>query len=411
MMLLYLITSCFFLIYDLLVMKRISISALTMAVTGIFVLTSSGAGYGDFYFFSFAFFGVLVAYLVEVTTVSPIIFKEPVQLNIRSSDLLKVDRVEKFAHYLALTGFLFMFIRIFEVSIKHGGIVSAFLRLRVEEYLKGGIVEASLLSPLIYVLTPFVILYIGRNIELKQYKQFTFGMLVVLCYYLMLAETRLPLLFLIMTPVIYYFINSSFSKRFILFIFGSIFFPIAFIFYINLGAMIRSGAGGRIDFSSLLSMEKFNSQLGYRGWVNDLVTYVDVNGFSYGIQWFVNPIITFVPRFFWADKPITSTSNYLHTVVGGFSMGDGNYITTYTIFGEGYFQYGYIGVFLASLLMVGCLYVIARLSRVFLGYRFFMIWTVLRFIPFIRAEVPVFLVLTYIIEIFLLLFLSRLKIK
>jgi hypothetical protein len=59
-----------------------------------------------------------------------------------------------------------------------------------------------------------------------------------------------------------------------------------------------------------------------------------------------------VPRFIWQDKPVTSTSNRFTTLVTHEEPSLLNPVMTFTIFGEGYLQFGSVGVVLETVFVL-----------------------------------------------------------
>jgi len=70
------------------------------------------------------------------------------------------------------------------------------------------------------------------------------------------------------------------------------------------------------------------------------------NGKQFGYNF-----ISFIPRFVWQNKPFTSFSYRMSTDIYG-QMGVDGWVHTYTLWGEGYMQFGVVGSYLATLLLI-----------------------------------------------------------
>lgn len=83
--------------------------------------------------------------------------------------------------------------------------------------------------------------------------------------------------------------------------------------------------------------------------IGELIKYYSSNSFEFGYQFAIN-IITFVPRFLWADKPMTSFSFRLsEEIYGPIGLGQA-WVHTFTILGEGYSQFGVAGMPMAAII-------------------------------------------------------------
>lgn len=399
----FLILTLLILLIDIFKRKSLSVNFIICFVV-VFVILLPSKTYNDDVFWFIAFLGIVTGYVFELAVAKKNYFSSEYNPHL----LRQNKRVNEYVRVLGIIGISISFWQVAVLVYEYGGFVNALVRSRVDAYLKGGVIESTFLKSLSYLLMPFVILTAGYFFE-RNVKLFVLVATIVVVHLLMTADTRLPLLFFVFTPIyLWFFGQKNLTKAFIMLFFLPL-FVLSFVAYANIGALLRSGVAKDITFESVFNFSNFTSQLGYRGWVNDLVNHVGHHGPDYGWQWLVAPWLNFIPRFIWTDKPITSTSNLLHEVVGGMKLGDGNYITTYTIFGEGYYQYQYLGVWLAPILFAFSYYVIMFFYRGIYGYQFFAVWTLFRFLPFVRAEQPLFLLITLIVEIIIVRFLGRIK--
>ncbi|WP_019528827.1 oligosaccharide repeat unit polymerase [Dasania marina] len=397
----YLIIFILLLAYDISIAKRISVSTLVVVVV-VFIILLPSSQHDDGWLWRFALLGVVASVFIEYLFLARWAKSKSYYFNDN-------DNVNCNITILGVAGLLVYSWHAMSLIIESGGFIDALIRARVDQYLTEGVLESSFFKAVSYILLPFTIITIGDYHLRGKIKNFYIAMSIMCLYLLMVAETRLPLLFLILTPVYIWFFKLKVIKRYIAFFVMGPIGLLLFILYVNLGALLRSGVAYGLSLEKLLSNSSFVEQMGYRAWISDVVRYVDVHGIDYGWQWTAAPWLNFIPRFIWEGKPITSTSNRLHEEVGGMILGDGNYITTYTIFGEGYHQLGYLGVALSPIILVGLYYTCYRLVRSIRGSEFFMVWMLFRFIPFIRAEQPFFMVMVFAAEIFLIKLISRFK--
>jgi len=99
--------------------------------------------------------------------------------------------------------------------------------------------------------------------------------------------------------------------------------------------------------------------------------------------------LSLVPRAVWPGKPLTSASNRLTELVYDVKIGDGTPITTFTVYGDGYFQAGYLGVFVgAAAFVLGYSLLLAWMWR-FRHIEFWRAMVLLHMVTFFRGELPV----------------------
>ena len=372
---------------DIFFRKEFSLTFIVALVTTFFVILPGDPNKNNL-FWTIALLGIWFTYVIE--------FKKNTLM--AAIDIRRGTPKSIFIFAGLFCGLSFLY-SISNIISLHGGIIEAFFRPRVHDYLSGGIIAGKIAPAIIYALTPFYVLLMGYFFERKKRGRFVGMWFLMICYYLLLADTRLPILFIIIVPFYLWFLGLKKKQKVASLLGIGPFALMGLLGFINYTAYLRSGVANSISATQVWSISKFTNQLGYREWVSDLISFTNVEGFSYGIDWIVNPVVTFIPRFFWPDKPITSTSNILHQNVGGHSLGDGSYILTYTIFGEGYYQLGYFGVLIAPIILLFLFKLIVRLSQDLPGSPFFIAWSYFRFIPYVRAELPIFMVFFLLVEI------------
>jgi len=105
---------------------------------------------------------------------------------------------------------------------------------------------------------------------------------------------------------------------------------------------------------------------------------------EYGKQLLYNAV-SFVPRLVWPSKPIVSFS-YRKTLDLYGPVGPSNWIRTFTIWGEGYAQFGYFGMYLYTLLVPALLVLTKYLWFRWPGFSFSFIQFIVSFPILVRAD-------------------------
>ncbi|MFC0117880.1 oligosaccharide repeat unit polymerase [Pseudoalteromonas xiamenensis] len=282
-------------------------------------------------------------------------------------------------------------------------------RDRVSAYLSGGIAKGSALQ--LVSLIPSICYYIliGKSLNRGRYLLSFFLVFYLVVYYFLTANTRLPILFPLaafFSYIMYFKYNNLTKKHGFLILAFSVCFVFLFGFFSNL---IRHGIKG-LETDVLSGMHQQNvNQFRYPEWVEDLVSKIngDLIPLEYGFNWFVMPLVNIVPRFIWETKPITSTSNILSESVYNIKIGQGDPITTFTIWGEAYWQFHFLGVFLALFLFFMLFFVFSNYVLKYENTEFYVFYVLINWIPFVRAELPVFFVVTHVVAFFIIVQCSR----
>lgn len=304
--------------------------------------------------------------------------------------------------------FIYLLVDILLLIKSHGGIVGVLSRDRLEDYLGGGIKSGSFAQVLFLVPSIAYFILIGSLLNKSSYKSAIFLILFLVFYYVLTANTRLPIIMPIAAFFVYlmfFKLNKFVSKYGVLLVSLSIFFVSLFSFFANL---MRHGLTD-IQGSVLTSMHEQNlNQLKYPIWIDDLIIKIRSEELvhAFGVNWFITPIVNIIPRALWVDKPITSTSNVLSEAVYNITVGDGSPITTFTIWGEAYWQFGLFGVFGAAFIFYFAFKLLARFYFSYKHTEFYMIYVLINWLPFIRAEMPFFYLMMSIIGLFMLVFFS-----
>tara|TARA_Y100000588_G_scaffold65221_1_gene65099 strand:+ start:14285 stop:15541 length:1257 start_codon:yes stop_codon:yes gene_type:complete len=301
-----------------------------------------------------------------------------------------------------------LILEVIGVVVSSGGVYSALTRNRLEDYLGGGILSGSFMTLLLLLPKIGYFIRVGFLLETGRKKKAFILISIYAIYFVFTANTRLPILMPIASFIILYlfYFERKKVKRY------GVFYAATAILILNillvLGNSLRGGTAGETKVSSESIIAQNTEQLKYPMWINDLVNDID-NGaidLSHGYSWFITPFVNLVPRILWPEKPLTSTSNILSEKVYGISVGDGKPITTFTLWGEGYWQFKLFGVILATFifLFVSCFFIMILTKLKYSG--FFVVYFLCNITPFVRAESPIFMVLTNLIALAGLFFVS-----
>ena len=171
-------------------------------------------------------------------------------------------------------------------------------------------------------------------------------------------------------------------------------------FYLSYSAYIRAGSQ---DFSNV------NFIHGLRGVATtfEMQNLIDLLNegalkLEYGLQYLYNLII-FIPRFLWQDKPLVSFSYRISEEIYG-EMGENAWVHTYTPWGEGYMQFGFIGTVINTLIILTIIHYLKKyISRHPQYMLFVMAHMFFHFPIFIRGDLSSIIAVTYKL-IFVILF-------
>ncbi|ALU43215.1 O-antigen polymerase [Pseudoalteromonas rubra] len=271
--------------------------------------------------------------------------------------------------------FFLMFFTHFIIALSSGvsiliefGVVGAFFRNRLDDYLVGNTLSGGGLST-ISLLTQFVFYYVlGCLFDNVRTRKIAF--VIFLTYIFMIAiyaNTRLSLVIPVIAFAAYYFYkNRKGVKSITLFVMTlAIILPA----YLVIANNLRHGIDTAGISSGSKSYEKIvKDQLNYNKYVNELDAYMsrEVDSLEYGTGWFWASFGNFIPRFVWADKPVTSFSNRLTVAITQSDISLRNPVRTYTIIGTGYSQLHYFGVVIEVFLY---LFIFTKLYYSFLSSR------------------------------------------
>lgn len=301
--------------------------------------------------------------------------------------------------HLGIFAWALIVFNFFAALIDHGGIVDMLLRNRLQYYLNTGITSKSAVDSIASAAMPFVYLTIGHAIENRR-KWLALAMVSGITFYLIAtANTRFSVIIPIIAFGLFAYSNLEGEKRvrWILGVFAALPLGVPFL---NLTNYFRLGRVEDIDLAGIFNFAKIEAQLGYSNWFNDLVDYLRQTGdYAYGYYWGASQLVNLVPRFFWPEKPITSVSNILSIKVYGADIGFGEAVTTFTIYGEAYWQFSYIGFFILPIITFFSFYYFRRFLEKIQGGRYVYAVYLAKFFAVVRAE-SIFFHMMWIVILF-----------
>ena len=315
----------------------------------------------------------------------------------------------KLVNVLGVIFFFLVTIDMFYRIISAGGLINVLLYNRLDDYLTG-LKQKNNLMMMISILFPFGYLLIGSFL-LDKKRSIGFILLATLTFYLLVtSNTRFAIVIPILACVLLNYTEKIKYKRVVSLFCVLLMIPLSVPFLI-IGSFLRHGRLDKMTFENLLNFENIFNELNYNIWVNDLVIFVEKNQeFRLGYDWFVVPIINFIPRSLWNDKPLTSISNNLSEKIYLADIGGGDAVTTFTIYGEAYWQFWYLGFIILPIITFVLYRVLYYLSSQFSGGVYLYSIFLVKYFALVRAETPIFQLLYMIIVLYLLILLGRIKV-
>ncbi|HET8886991.1 MAG TPA: O-antigen polymerase [Salinimicrobium sp.] len=179
------------------------------------------------------------------------------------------------------------------------------------------------------------------------YKKIILGFILMAIEAVAVSKHRTPVITPIILGVIFFhlYIKKLKAHSFLILAVGVIFF-MAISSYIRIGD-ISQAEGKTFEQRMAHGLSGLNTS----GTFNVLHQKIN-HGFleyEYGYQFFLN-IVTLVPRVIWEDKPNVSFSSRMTEDIYG-KIDVGNWVRTYTVWGEGYTQFGFLGILLYSFIL------------------------------------------------------------
>ena len=302
--------------------------------------------------------------------------------------LIKI-RNKKIIEYL----FIFLFLVHIFITFKWAfdiirihGVVGAFFRNRLDEYLNSDIGTGAALTSF-HLLTQFVFYYVCGRL-LNEVKTKKIGLLVIFLYVFCIAiyaNTRLSVIIPILVFLSFYCFEKQLKFKRIAIVSGI--FVAILPAYLVLANNMRHGISD--DNTEVIVTKIIADQLDYNKYINELYFYYNsADKLEYGSGWLLASFGNVIPRFIWESKPVTSFSNRLTVDITGKPLSLWNPVRTYTIFGTGYTQLYYIGTILETIMYI---YVFTRLFYSFKsieGGGFFSFYVSCLSLIYFRGETP-----------------------
>lgn len=288
---------------------------------------------------------------------------------------------------------------------------------RLEDY--SGVSSSSFYYAILFFKIFYYIYIYGLFIK-KKHKLFILLYLIPILRYFLVAVTRFDILVLILILIFLYIEpklmlrnklnnHTKISTLKITLIMIPILLVVSsYMYFSNLirHGVLLDGSKESVVLSSIIS--KNTNDLQYYYFLNDL--YKGVNNetldFEYGVSWVYYPLITYIPRSIWKSKPPTAFSTrYTEKVY--WKLGDGP-VVTFTIFGEGFIQFGLLGIFLAPILFAYSRYLSIQYLGQIENSKLVILLILFSMVTFFRAEQPIVYVIYDLVSAFFIIkFISK----
>lgn len=279
-----------------------------------------------------------------IAFINPMSFRRAFKFNIRIS--VKTAIVLLYA--LGGLHFILTCLPAVEVIATHG-VSGAFQRDRLSDYFDGGMTSAGAVGTFRLISEMAFYVMLGKIFYKGHYVVFAclvFGYVGALSVY---ANTRLSLVLPLIAVGCFYCYAKRLSWAAILALLVSA--TVLLPWYIFMANAIRHGVEPTAEVGTVVA-EVALKEIDYNRFLRYATEYTRFNDFEYGYGWFISSFGNAVPRFIWQDKPVTSTSNRFTTLVTGEEPSLHNPVMTFTIFGEGYLQFGLAGVVLQTVFVL-----------------------------------------------------------
>ena len=358
-------------------------------------------GINDFWYNFALFLGVIGAYVAS---------------SMFPYNILDVDDGEQIVpniRLFKLCSYVYVLYLLYEIFVSiraYGSIGAVFSSNRLSKYLGEGLVGGSAIRLLmIEGLKIFFYVYIAMLYEQRKKGKAIALFIIPMIHHLFTAVTRYDFIAMAGALILYIVDNKMYSKSnlsdamegevkkpiniFKITIVGVLVVYLALMFmtianYVRHGITNVSSISFSIGslFSNLISNDSKYYEYCYevfQGIKDGRMQY------EYGLTWWLYVIVNFIPRSIWPSKPYTSFS-VRATEALYWSYTSGNPVVTFSIFGEGFGQLGYIGCFLCPILFLGCRWINFRQVKRIKYNRLYIMVIIFSMFTYMRAEVPVF---------------------
>lgn len=310
---------------------------------------------------------------------------------------------------------LYLLYQILSTILLHGSIAAVFATNRIDNYLGENIISASpihrALSEGLKIFFYFYIAYLFSN---RKYVEGIFLYAVPMIHHRFTAVTRYDFVAMAGALVIYFLDSRLYKKtkiisdidnkisnrkkkvkllKLILIGVACIYFTLIFMRVSNFTRYGKKAVGLDISFIKLLKTTISNDSLYYE-YFHHLYTSIQkgVVGYEFGKSWLVYPFINFIPRSLWFNKPYTAFSARMTDQVY-WKLTSGNPVVTFSIFGEGYAQFGFLGCLICPFIFLGSRWLNFRELKKMQYNRLYILIVMFSLLTYMRSEAPMFYVL------------------
>lgn len=253
--------------------------------------------------------------------------------------------------FITVFGFTHFFIALFnafQVILNNQG--NIYSRNRLETYFDSQITSSNILFPISLISEGFFYILLSKTFIKNKVTficMFTLYVFSISVY----ANTRLSVIMPLIS--LFCFIAYRLKKKSFFYVKYSLVILSFLLVYVQFSNQLRTGISASVeeiwDFRELVGRE-----LDYNKYLDLADDYVKKEGNENGYGWFLGSLGNLVPRSLWPDKPQTSSSNRFTVKVTGDNLSIFNPVITFTIFGDGYLQFGYFGLILETIAFLWC---------------------------------------------------------
>lgn len=299
----------------------------------------------------------------------------------------------------------FLLFEIIEKIIAAGSITAVFLSNRLDAYLGASLTSNSspIRSFMVEGLKIIFFFYVDMLYSRGHKKKAVALFIVPMIHLAFTAVTRFDFLAMGASFCVYVLNKRMYTKhstmrikkklsfvKVSIFSFVGVYIALLFMRYANLLRHGLTNTAFDISYSSLF-LSTFANDSNYYKFFYDLYEKFTAGQVPYenGMAWLIAPIVNFIPRAIWSTKPYTSFSvrgtEYVY-----WDYTSGNPVCTFTIFGEGFGQFGYIGCFLAPIIFLAARYTTFNLAKKIKYNQLYILIVMFSLFTFMRAEAPIF---------------------
>jgi oligosaccharide repeat unit polymerase len=264
----------------------------------------------------------------------------------------------------------------------------------IGNYLAEDTLVENALGRITFLFYPFSIIFFERCLKSKHFGvNILIFLTLIILPIILISATRMGILLSILFWIVYrhyYVIRLSILK---LLIFGVVFMGLLVFLNSARGGIGETNTGVDKDFVQY-TMRKDLSPI----FALDLLHESLSNGrkdFEYGKDLYYF-FLSFVPRTFWAEKPLTAFEPRMTVELIG-EIGHEHGVLTFTNWGVGYSQFGLFGAFIYSVAYGYILILLVRKIRQFFDSRLFEFYCIFLFSVGVRASIqfPLFMFVLY----------------